>query len=45
MLNRFCQLSKKNPLLLFLLDNIKLDGIPTKTEWKTQVYFTLYFKF
>ena len=30
---------------MFLLDNIKLDGIPAKIKWKVPTYFTLYFKF
>ena len=42
-LNRFCLLSKTYHLL-FLMDNIKLDGIPSKTKWKIHTSFTLYFK-
>ena len=46
-LNRFC-LSKNlftpSPSL-FLTNNIKLDGMPTKTKWKIQACFILYFKF
>ena len=30
---------------LFLTNNIKLDGMPTKTKWKIQACFILYFKF
>ena len=42
-LNRFCALIKKNPTSLFLIDNIKLDGVPTKIKWK--IHTLLYFKF
>ena len=45
MLNRFWSLSKKLFILLFLTNNIKLDGIPTKIKWKIWACFTLYFKF
>ena len=42
--NRFCNLSKtSNPL--FLMDYIKLDGIPSKIKWKIHASFTLYLKF
>ena len=43
MLNRFCLLCKtSHPLLL--MDDIKLDGIPSKNKWKLDASFTLYFK-
>ena len=45
MLNRFWPLSKKAFTLLFLMDNIKLDGMLTKIKLKIQACFTLYFKF
>ena len=50
MLNRFWALSKKpntSPSLhmVFLMHNIKLDGMPTKIKLKIQACFTLYFKF
>ena len=45
MLNRFWTLSKSPLTPLFLTDNIKLDGIPTKIKWKIQASFTFYFKF
>ena len=32
MLNRFWSLSKKPLISLFLMDNIKLDGMPTKIK-------------
>ena len=41
-LNRFCPLSE---LPLFLMDNDKMDRIPTKIKWKIHTFFTLYFKF
>ena len=44
MLNRF-QVKNPSPLTLSLIDNIKLDGIPTKVKWKIQVSFLFYFKF
>ena len=43
--NGFWLLSKKALTPLFLMDNIKLDGMPTKIKWKIQACFTLYFKF
>ena len=30
---------------MFLMNNIKLDGMPTKIKLKIQACFTLYFKF
>ena len=48
MLDRFWLLSKTPSLLsssLFLMDNIRLHGIPTKIKWKIQACFTLNFKF
>ena len=30
---------------LFLINNIKMDRIPTKFKWKRHALFTLYFKF
>ena len=45
MLNRFWSLSKKSFIPLFLANNIKLDGKPTKIKLKIQACFTLYFKF
>ena len=50
MLNRFWALSKKSntspsPHMVFLMHNIKLDGMPTKIKLKIQACFTLYFKF
>ena len=42
---KFWWLGKKPFIPLFLTDNIKLDGIPTKIKWKIQACFTLYFKF
>ena len=45
MLNRFWLLSKKLLLLLFLTDNIRLDGMPTNIKLKIQACFTLCFKF
>ena len=45
MLNRFGRLSKKFLFPLFLMDNIKLDGMPTNIKLKTQAYLTLHFKF
>ena len=33
-----------NPIPLSLADNIKMNGIPTKIEWKIQPFFILYFK-
>ena len=42
-LNRFCPLIKKNPTSLFLMDNIQLDGLPTKIKWK--VHTVLCFKY
>ena len=39
MLNRFCLLSKKNPTPLFLMDNIKLDRIPTKIISNIHTHF------
>ena len=45
MLNRFWSLSKSPLTPLFLTDNIKLDGLPTKIKWKIQASFTFYFKF
>ena len=47
-LNGFCLLSKApshHPYPLFLKGNIKLDGIPSKTTWKTYTFFILYLKF
>ena len=43
MLDRFCLL-RKTSHPLFLMDNIKLDGIPSKIKWKLHASFTLYFK-
>ena len=51
--NNFCPLNifwlSKKPLhptpSLFLTYNIKLDKMPTKTKWKIQACFILYFKF
>ena len=43
-LNRFYPLSK-NPPLLFLMDNIKLDKITTKIKWKIHACLAFYFKF
>ena len=43
MLNRFCRL-RKTSHSLFLMDNIQLDGIPSKIKWKLHASFTLYFK-
>ena len=43
-LNRFYPLSK-NPPLLFLMDNIKLDEITTKIKWKIHACLAFYFKF
>ena len=40
MLNKFYLLS--NPHSLFLTDNIKLEGIPTKIKSNLKVYFTLF---
>ena len=45
MVNRFWPLSKKPFTHLFVTDNIKLDGMPTKIKLKIQACFTLYFKF
>ena len=45
MLNRSWLLSKKPFTLLFLTDNIKLNGMPAKVKLKIQACFTLYFKF
>ena len=45
MLNRFSLLSKKPFTSLFITDNIKVDGMPTKIKLKIQACFTLYFKF
>ena len=42
-INTFFLLSKPHPL--FLTDNIKMDGIPTKNKWKMHTLFALYFKF
>ena len=42
-LNRFCALIKRKPTSLFFIDNIKLDGVPTKIKWKIHTF--LYFKF
>ena len=36
-LNKFCLL---NTLLLFLMDSIKLDGVPSKIKWKIHGCFT-----
>ena len=42
-LNRFCPLSEPP---LFLMDNGKMDRIPTKIKWKIHTFFTLlHFKF
>ena len=38
-------LSKSPFTLLYLTDNIKLDGIPTKIKWKIQACSILYLKF
>ena len=38
-LNGFSPLSKKNPTLLFLTDNIKLDGIPSKIKMENTHLF------
>ena len=49
--NNFCHAQQilsvklKNPTLLFLTDNIKTNGIPTKIEWKIHPLFIVYFKF
>ena len=45
MLNRFWLLSKKPLLPLFLMDNIKLDWMPTNIKLKIQACFTLCFTF
>ena len=45
MLKKFWSLSKKPFALLFLTDNIKLAGMPTKIKLKMHACFTLYFKF
>ena len=45
MLNKFWSLTKKPFTLLFLTDNIKLDGMPARIKLKIQACFTLYFKF
>ena len=45
MLHRSWLLSKKPFTPLFLTDNIKLNGMPTKIKLKIQACFTLYFKF
>ena len=45
MLNRFSLLSKTPFTSLFITDNIKVDGMPTKIKLKIQACFTLYFKF
>ena len=37
-LNRCCLLSKKNPCLLFLTDDIRLDGILTINKWKIHAW-------
>ena len=43
--NRFCPLNKTlYPAPLFLIDNIKMDRIPTTIKWKIHA-FTLYFNF
>ena len=34
-----------NPTTPFLMDNIKLDEIPTKIKWKIHASLTLYLKF
>ena len=39
MLNKFCLLSQ-TPNPLFLTDNTKIDGIPTKIKWKIHDLFT-----
>ena len=44
-LNRFCPLSKKPSSPLFLMDNIKIDRIPTEIKSKIHTFFTLHFKF
>ena len=45
MLSRFCLLSKNSPTpTLFLTDNIKLDGIPTKIKSKMHALFTFFFQ-
>ena len=36
---------QNRPTSLFLTDNAKMDGIPTKNKPKTQTLFALYFKF
>ena len=41
----FWSLSKKPFIFLFLTDNIKLDGIPTKVKLKIQARFAMYFQF
>ena len=41
-LNKFSLL---NTLLLFLMDSIKLDGVPSKIKWKIHGCFTLCHKF
>ena len=43
MLNMF-NLLRKISHPLFLMDNIKRDGIPSKIKWKIHASFTLYFK-
>ena len=40
MLNKFCLLSNPHPL--FLTENVKLDGMPTKTKSNLNVCFTLF---
>ena len=43
--NRFCFLQVYiNSPPLFLMENIKLNGIQTKIKWKILVLFTLHFK-
>ena len=44
MLNEFGPF-RNPPLLLFLMDNIKLGGIPSKIKWKIHACFREYFTF
>ena len=50
MLSRFCQLSKPPPPLapfpLFLTDNIKMNGIPSKIDWKIHpLFISIFYNF
>ena len=41
MLNRFCLSSQTPHSPLFLMNIIKLDGIPTKIKWRIHALLTL----